>query len=71
MILSSSSSIPKFEIKVSLDKKFYVRKGEVGERKEKKDSEESQKSNSLKIMIKNTYSKPVLESENDEIFFKW
>ena len=43
----------------------------MGERKEKKDSEESQESNSLKIMIKNTYSEPVLESENDEIFFKW
>ena len=38
----------------------------MGEREQKKESEKSRESNSLKILIK----KPLLESENDEIFKK-
>ena len=37
----------------SLNKNFYVQQGEVGEREQKKDSEESRENNSLKILIKN------------------
>ena len=35
----------------------------MGEREQKEDSEESQENNSLKILMRNIYIKPVLESE--------
>ena len=34
---------------------------------QEKDSEKSRESNSLKILMKNKYSKPVFESESDEM----
>ena len=42
----------------------------MGEREQKKDSEKSRENNSLKILIKKLYFKPVLEAENDEILKK-
>ena len=42
----------------------------MGEKEQKKDSEEIRENNSSKIFIKNIYSKPVFESENDEILKK-
>ena len=42
----------------------------MGEKEQKKDSEESRENNSSEILIKNIYSKPVLASENDEIYKK-
>ena len=39
----------------------------MGEREQKKDSEECRENNTFEILIKNIYSKPVIESENDGI----
>ena len=51
-------------------KKIYGLQDEVGEKEQKKDSEEIRENNSSKISIKNIYSKPVFELENDEILKK-
>ena len=42
----------------------------MGERAQKKNSEECQENNSLKKLTKNIYTKPSLKSGNDEVYKK-